>query len=158
MVVSELSKKLESKAPPVKRAPRWLSCMIGLFEKVVMDVRAPVGRRLCAWFKLIKLWASLRFSDAAQLRSRNIRVYEGRMEGILTQTKTMGAGKRVRELPLHISENAYVDEATWLETGYALWKKEGTLTEVYVFPEGIFGGLGASNLPGSGGSQCRGGP
>ena len=135
MVVSELSKKLEMKAPPVKRAPRWLTCMIVLFEGVIMDPRAPVGRRLCAWSKLIKLWASLRFSDAAQLRSQHVRLYDGKMEGTLLQTKTTGAGKRVRELPLFISEKAYVGEERWLEEGYNLWKKEGSLTEVYMFPE-----------------------
>ena len=147
MVISELSKKLESKAPPVKRAPRWLTCFIGPIEKVVMDEESPVGRRLCAWFKLIKLWASLRFSDAAQMRSKTLRCYDGKLEGVLVQTKTTGAGKRVRELPLFIADGVYAEEAHWLECGYHLWKREGSMTDHYVFPEGVFGGLGAYRAP-----------
>ena len=105
LVVKDLVKKLESKAAPIKRAPRWLSMMIGPMENLVMQRHAPLGRRVAAWMKLVKLWGALRFSDAANLKIASVRLYDGKLTAILQRTKTTGAGKRVRELPLYISED-----------------------------------------------------
>eukprot|EP00435_Cladocopium_sp_Y103_P036659 s433_g9.t1 len=138
LVVKDLVKKLESKAAPIKRAPRWLTMMIGPMESLVLDRRAPMGRRVAAWMKLVKVWGALRFSDAANMKVRTVRFYDGKLTAVLQKTKTTGAGKRVRELPLYICEEAYVTEPTWLEIGYNLvqrtWREEGE----YVFNEGAF--------------------
>ena len=136
LVVKDLVKKLESKAKPIKMAPRWLTMMIGPMEGLVMDRGAPLGRRVAAWMKLVKLWGALRFSDAANMKVRAIRFYDGKFTATLQKTKTTGAGKRVRELPLYIGEDAYVSESSWLEIGYNLvkrtWREDGD----FVFNEG----------------------
>lgn len=120
MAVEELTMRLETKAPPVKRAPRLLVAFIPALEAVVMDVRERAWVRAGAWMKLVKLWASLRFDDFANVKAGLIRYYDGRMSGILRKTKTTGAGKRVRELPIHVSEEAFIVEKEWLGVGLRL--------------------------------------
>lgn len=142
LVVKDLVKKLERKGAPIQRAPRWLTMtmMIGLMESLVMDRKAPLGRTVAAWKKLVKVWGALRFSDAANMKVKAVRFYDGKLTATLQKTKTTGAGKRVRELPLYISQEAYVSELAWLEIGYNLvkrtWRDEGE----YVFNEGAFDG------------------
>lgn len=132
--------EIERKGAPIQRAPRWLTMMIGLMESLVMDRKAPLGRTVAAWKKLVKVWGALRFSDAANMKVKAVRFYDGKLTATLQKTKTTGAGKRVRELPLYISEEAYVSESAWLEIGYNLvkrtWRDEGE----YVFNEGAFMG------------------
>ena len=74
------------------------------------------------------------------MKVKAVRFYDGKLTATLQKTKTTGAGKRVRELPLYISEEAYVSESAWLEIGYNLvkrtWRDEGE----YVFNEGAFDG------------------
>ena len=102
--------------------------------------KAPLGRTVAAWKKLVKVWGALRFSDAANMKVKAVRFYDGKLTATLQKTKTTGAGKRVRELPLYISQEAYVSELAWLEIGYNLvertWRDEGE----YVFNEGAFDG------------------
>ena len=140
LVVKDLVKKLERKGAPIQRAPRWLTMMIGLMESLVMDRKAPLGRTVAAWKKLVKVWGALRFSDAANMKVKAVRFYDGKLTATLQKTKTTGAGKRVREPPLYISQEAYVSELAWLEIGYNLvertWRDEGE----YVFNEGAFDG------------------
>lgn len=117
MVTSELTVRLESKAPPIRRAPRLLSCFLPALEDVVMDKYETEATRIGAWLKLLKTWASLRFDDLANIKMENLKFYDGKLAGILRKTKTTGAGKRVRELPIFVSEEAYVHRKQWLETG-----------------------------------------
>ena len=39
-----------------------------VFERVVMDDSEPTGLRVYAWTKLVKVWASLRWSDLQAIR------------------------------------------------------------------------------------------
>ena len=138
LVIKELVRKLESRAPPIKRAPRWMALLIGPMEELIMDRREPKGRRRAAWMKLVKLWAALRFSDAANMRTKDIKVYDGKLTALLRKTKTTGAGKRVRELPVYIDSCAFVYQKDWLVTGYELMKAKWVTEDQYVFSEGIF--------------------
>ena len=140
MVMKELTRKLEQKAPPVRRAPRWLGCFIAPMETLVVDSAVPFEVRVCAWFKLIKMWASMRFDDAAHLKTSEIRYYDGQLIGMMHQSKTTGAGKRVRELPIYIARDAYVVHGDWLAVGFDLVKLRMPRDRVYVFPEGCFYG------------------
>lgn len=159
LVVKDLVKKLESKAMPIKRAPRWLTLMIGPMEEIVMSRKHPVGRRIAAWMKLVKMWAALRFSDAANMRVRTLKYYDGKMTAILQKTKTTGAGKRVRELPVYVGEDAYVAKKEWLGTGLELikttWREDGQ----YVFNVGAFSegqtGVGPMKYYEASGASCE---
>ena len=99
LVVKVLVKKLETKAQPIKRAPRWMTMMIGPMEEMVVWREQPKGRRIAAWMKLVKMWAALRFSDAANMQVKTPKYYDGKMTADLHKAKTTGAGKRVQELP-----------------------------------------------------------
>lgn len=93
-----------------------------------------------AWFKLIKLWASMRFDDAANLKTSELRYFDGHLIGMMQQSKTSGAGKRVRELPIYITKDAYALHDDWLAIGLELVKLQMPRDRVYVFPEGCFYG------------------
>ena len=106
-----------------------------------MDGATPFEVRICAWFKLIKLWASMRFDDAAHLKTSELRFYDGQLIGMMHQSKTTGAGKRVRELPIFIARDAYVLQDDWLSVGFDLVKLQMPRDRVFVFPEGCFYGV-----------------
>ena len=138
LVVKELTRKLEGGAPPIKRAPRWLSFMFERLEAIVVDELADPAMRRCAWMKLIKAWASMRHSDVVNLRMDSLRFYDGKLAGSLRQTKTTGAGKRVRELPLFIGRDAHVAHGDWLGVGYEIVRCMEPTDREFVFQEGIF--------------------
>lgn len=87
MVASELTVRLESKSPPIRRAPRLLSCFLPALEDVVMDKYETEATRIGAWLKLLKTWASLRFDDLANIKLENLKFYDGKLAGILRKTK-----------------------------------------------------------------------
>ena len=120
LVVRDLLKRLEDNSPPRKRAPRLLSCFIPALEKMVMDRGIDDALRLGAWMKLLKVWASFRFDDLAHLKASMVKVYDGKMSGLLKRTKTTGGGKRVKELPFHIAKDAWIKEQGWLMEGWKL--------------------------------------
>lgn len=138
LVVKVLVKKLETKAQPIKRAPRWMTMMIGPMEEMVVWREQPKGRRIAAWMKLVKMWAALRFSDAANMQVKTPKYYDGKMTADLHKAKTTGAGKRVQELPVYVGEDAYFVQKKWLEVGLDLikttWREEGH----DVFNDGAF--------------------
>ena len=138
MVVKELTKKLQERADPVKRAPRLLACFFEAMEEVVVGRIQPKGRRICAWVKLVKAWGALRFSDISNVKGNHFKLVDGNLVGLLFKTKTTGAGKRIRELPIYISSGAYVREERWLSVGFELVKRASTEEGPFVFSEGIF--------------------
>jgi len=117
LVVRDLLRKLESGAPPRKRAPRMITCFLPALEEIVMDAAQSHCMRAGAWMKLVKVWASLRFDDMAHMRTEMVTAYEGKFAGLMKRTKTTGAGKRVKELPFFISEEAWVAHPNWMEEG-----------------------------------------
>ena len=137
-VVRELTRKLEERAPPIKRAPRWPAAFFLAMERIVASGSHPKGRRIGAWMKLVKAWASLRFSDAANLRCGMLRFYDGKLCGMLLKTKTTGAGKRVRELPVFVGPDAFIVHKEWLGVGFELLKDASSQEGPFVFGEGIF--------------------
>lgn len=58
----------------------------------------------------------------------------------MRQTKTTGAGKRVRELPIFVSATSYVLHGEWIETGFHLVKLKLPRGREFVFPQGVFYG------------------
>ena len=50
-------------APLIRRAPRYPVMVLVAIERVVIDENEPTGLRVYAWAKLVKAWASLRWSD-----------------------------------------------------------------------------------------------
>lgn len=130
-VVEMLSKD----SAPTKRAPRYPIAMMEAFERAVEDEKLLFGLRIVAWVKLVKLWGSLRWDDIQKVVPKELKYFEGRMTTTLRTTKTTGPTKRVRELPVCISEHAYISSPFWLKTGFDLIKSEAAFDRDYLLPK-----------------------
>ena len=51
---------------------------------------------------------------------------EGRLVTTLRRTKTSGPNRRVRELPVAISEHAFFVKSSWLKEGFNLLKEHAS--------------------------------
>ena len=109
--------------------------MIEAMERTVLKSDAVLGLRLISWVKLIKIWGSLRFDDVQKIHPENLSMLGGRMTTTLRVTKTSGPGKRVQELPVCISEHAYIWDATCLKAGFDLLKNEADFDRGYLIPQ-----------------------
>eukprot|EP00969_Alexandrium_andersonii_P033984 1485905-Alexandrium_andersonii.AAC.1 len=67
-----------------------------------------------AWWRLVKVWASLRFDDHRSMEPANVRMGPTGLIGTLTRTKTSGLGKRHEVLGLFVLEGAFVADPQWL--------------------------------------------
>ena len=130
-----LVEMLSKEKPPTQRAPRYPVVMMEAFEHVVEDESQRIGFRVVAWVKLVKLWATLRWDDAQKIIPKELKFYGGRMTTILRTTKTSGPSKRVQELPVCVSEHAFVSNPFWLKTGFDLFKKHAPFERDYLLPK-----------------------
>ena len=126
-IVEQLSKE----GPPPRRAPRYPVVMLESMEKTVLDEAVDMGLRVIAWTKLIKVWGGLRFDDMQKINPENLSMVGGRMTTTLRVTKTSGPGKRVQELPVCVSEYAYIWDATWLKMGFDILKEQADFERDY---------------------------
>ena len=77
-------------------------------ECKVLCPDAPLGMRVMAWSRLIKIYGTLRWDDLQRLRPGDSALRQAGLVGRLSQTTTSGAGKKVRDLPLFVPRHAYV--------------------------------------------------
>ena len=87
---------LSSGAPLTKRAPRFPVVVLARLEELVLDDMCAVGWRIWAWIKLVKVWASLRWSDIQAILPQELHLIEGRLSTVLRRTKTSGPTGRSR--------------------------------------------------------------
>ena len=113
-------------APLIKRAPRYPVIVLVAIERVVLDDSKPTGLRVYAWAKLVKVWASLRWSDLQAIRPGELKLVEGRLVTTLRRTKTSGPNRRIKEMPLCVSEAAFFENPAWLKVGFELLPLAGT--------------------------------
>ena len=111
---------LSKDKPPTKRAPRYPAVYIEAFEHMVEDEARRLGCRVVAWIKLV-----------TEINPRELKYYSGRMTTALRITKTTGPSKRVQELPVCISECAYISNPFWLKTGFDLIKQHASFERDY---------------------------
>ena len=130
-----LVEMLSKDRPPTQRAPRYPLVMMEAFEHVVEDEDQRIGFRLVAWVKLVKLWATLRWDDVQKIIPKELKFYGGRMTTLLRTTKTTGPSKRVQELPVCVSEHAFISNPLWLKTGFDLIKKHAPFERDYLLPK-----------------------
>ena len=69
-------------------------------HSLLYDVGHATGWRIWAWAKLVKVWASLRIIPA------ELSLVEGRLTTVLRRNQNFGPSRRVKELPVAISEHA----------------------------------------------------
>ena len=118
----------------IKRAPRYPVFMLMLLEALVLDVGHATGWRIWAWAKLVKVWASLRWSDLQAIIPPELALVEGRLTTVLRRTKTSGPSRRIKELPVAISEDAYFLRSTWLGVGFDLPGTHANYKQDYLLP------------------------
>ena len=133
----QASGEILSKRPHslTKRAPRLPVVLLAAMEKPVLDEPSAVGWRIWAWVKLIKVWASLRWSDVKAIIPTELRLIEGRLTTVLRQTKTFGPTKQVKELPGCVSEKAFFANPDWLKVGFDLLKSYVCCPRDYMVPK-----------------------
>ena len=125
-VLEEINMQLGDKGGGfVKRAWHLPVRIIMELEEVVMTVEASAFARCYAWFRLIKLWTGMRFSDTCGLAEGSMELHTYGWTAVLTRTKTSGPGKRVVHLRVWVHMECWIRKVHWLETGYDLWKRLG---------------------------------
>ena len=129
-IVEQLSKD----GPPPRRAPRYPAIVIEALELMVVNENAVLGLRILAWAKLVKVWGALRFDDLQKIHPANLSMHGGRLTTTLRITKTSGPGKRMQELPVCISEHAYIWDGSWLKQGFELLREAANFERDYLLP------------------------
>ena len=130
-----LTEKLSADAPPVRRAPRYPAVAVEALESLVLDTNELVGMRIMAWVKLLKIWGALRYDDMQKIKPGDLHLTGGRLTTTLRVTKTSGPGKRVQELPVCISEQAFVWDSDWIPQGFQLLKTYADFDRDYLLPK-----------------------
>ena len=64
--------------------------------------------RVYAWFRLIKLWAGMRFSDTLGMDHKTLKWKSFGLTAVLSGTKTSGPGKKVSLLRIWISKECWI--------------------------------------------------
>jgi hypothetical protein len=105
------------------KAPQVPVTMVMALEEMVTDVTQPTYWRMLAWWRLLKVWGVLRFDDHRGLVPKRMRMSAAGLAATLVRTKTSGAGKKVEELPMFVSSEAFLRQQTWLAVGFDLWGK-----------------------------------
>ena len=125
-----------------RKAPQMPCLLMMKFEGFVVDDSLQLYWRLFAWYRLLRVWACLRFDDHRGLLPSSLRLVAGSLRGTLVRSKTTGAGKRREELYLHVDRMAYILESSWLEVGWRLWQRCGTARDYFLLlPTADFTGV-----------------
>ena len=126
-----------------KKAPRPLASLVVAWEQLVIDVSVHAYVRLFAFWKLCKVWGTLRFDDHRGFIYVNRILRSRGLAAILVRTKTSGDDKSVQVLPFAISSEAYLSSADWLEVGWQLWGSvaPGARDYFLVAPSSDLGGV-----------------
>ena len=123
-IADDLKLELASSKPVAKRkAHQMLLAFVAAWEMLVCNPGIQVVRRVQAWTKLIKVWASLRTADLAGIPARSLSFVGGVLSGKIAISKTTGVGKSVQELWFWVSAEAWLIEKEWLEIGWNLFRQ-----------------------------------
>ena len=103
---------------PLAIAASW-ECMV-----VRKEERSYV--RIFAWFKLLKLWAALRWDDTLGIPPSSIELLRGRgLRGKIVRSKTTGDGKRIDVQDFYVAFDSWLVAAEWLSVGWNLFCEMG---------------------------------
>ena len=96
------------------------------WEMVLMNDAEKNYVRIYAWFKLLKLWAALRWDDTMGIPPSSIDlVREKGMRGKIVRSKTTGDGKKIDVQEFFISFDAWLLAPQWLSCGWDLFVEMG---------------------------------
>ena len=141
---------LTAGARPTKQSPRFPCIVLASAELFVVNPKHSTFLRYSAWLLLLKCWSSLRHDDLQHITPRNLRMVEGALLGTLSQSKTSGPGKRMRELPVVVSRSCKLCCTQWLSVGFDLMKELLPGDKIdFMIPRGTMKGLSSTHIPAS---------
>ena len=111
---------------PRVSANRWVVPLVLCLEFRVMESSERSYVRVYSWFKLVKLWAMLRWSDTVGIPALRIRYEDGEgLYGEIVKSKTSGVGRRIEVQQFHVAEGAWLMGEGWLKVGFEMFVKFG---------------------------------
>ena len=122
-VVKNMEKDLSTGRPPRKTAPVYTVATVVAAELLVLDRNQGDVARLCAYVLLLMIWGALRTDDVQWLDKSRTCLTEVGWRSVLVRSKTSGAGRRVRELPVFVSRLVCLSGGDWLQEGHDLWSE-----------------------------------
>ena len=123
MVAAAADERSEGAAAKEKsQAPQLPVRVVAALESFVVSEAHKTYARMFAFFKLLKVWACLRFDDHRGLVPAGLHQTPDGLHGKLVRTKTSGVGKAREVLVLFVSSNAWLVESSWLTVGWKLWE------------------------------------
>ena len=78
--------------------------------------------RVTVWMRLLKRWASMRFDDLMWLDPDSVLMSEARLEGTMSQSKTLNKLKKADAMKVFVSATACISETTWLMDAEKNWR------------------------------------
>ena len=108
--------ELSAGQSPVLQAARFPILVLAALEAYIHNEKHPPIKRIYAGSLLLRSWATLRFDDMQRMKRSLLRFRGGLLVTTLLSTKTTGPGKRVRQLPVAVSEDAQILPLSWLAT------------------------------------------
>lgn len=126
--------KLSLGADPAKQAPRLPILLLASMECFVCNKWMPQYLRYRAFTILFKVWGTLRQDDIQHLSPGRLRMTSEAVVGELMRSKTTGATKRVKEVPLLVSASASITGMPWLQVGMKLISDFQLLERKYMLP------------------------
>ena len=107
-------------------ANRLVLAVILCMEFLVVMPEESLYIRLYAWFKLVKLWGMLRWSDTLGVPAARVRYFAGEgLVGEVVRSKTSGVGRRVEVQSFYVSEKAWLMAESWLREGFEIFERFG---------------------------------
>ena len=113
---------------PRGQAPQMPLALLAALESEVLNKDRPLFHGGFAWYRLLRHWAALRWSDSQALSPSSLVLRARGLTGVLSRTKTSGPGKAHEVLPIFVSDGAYLVHP-WVRVGVELWKTTGLSNE-----------------------------
>jgi hypothetical protein len=114
-----------------KKAPLLPVILLVALELLVCDSSQPAFDRGYAWYRLVRIWSVMRFNDSEFVDMASLSLNTS-LDGIMTQTKTTGAGKPVGNAHFSVCKDAWLAKADWLRCGFELWRSMGSTRQSFL--------------------------
>ena len=96
------------------------------WEEMVMKEDEKKYVRVYSWFKLVKLWAALRWDDTMGIPPDCLELVKDKgIKGKIARSKTSGEGRRVEMQEFYVAFDCWLERRGWLLEGWRLFFELG---------------------------------
>ena len=96
------------------------------WEEMVMKEDEKQYVRVYSWFKLVKLWAALRWDDTMGIPPDCLELVKDKgIKGKIVRSKTSGEGRRVEMQEFYVAFDCWLERRGWLLEGWRLFFELG---------------------------------